>query len=72
MRSTNEKPSTNLGFLLTLGGSLAVWLAGGVFLGRWVDRHWGIVPWGIVAGTLLGFAGAGYSVFREVQRMDQK
>ena len=72
MSVSNEKPPTNLGFLLTLGGSLAVWMVGGVLLGRWVDQHWGITPWGIVAGTLLGFAGAGYSVFREVQRMDGK
>ena len=72
MSFTKEKPSTNLGFLLTLGGSLAAWMAGGVLLGRWADHHWGMTPWGTVAGAILGFAGAGYSVFREVQRMDGK
>ena len=70
MSTSNEKPPTNLGFLLTLGGSLAAWMAAGVLLGRWIDRHWGITPWGTVAGTVSGMAGAGYSVFREVQRMD--
>jgi len=72
MSTTKEKNSANFGFLLTLGSSLVVWMVAGVFLGRWIDQHWGLTPWGIVAGTLLGFAGAGYFVFREVQRMDKK
>ena len=57
--------------LMTLGSLLLTWIAGGVLLGLWVDRHWGLSPWGTVVGSLLGLCGAGYSVFREVRRMER-
>ena len=72
MNPSEEKPSGNFGVLLMLGSLLLTWIAGGVLLGLWVDHHWNWTPWGTVAGSLLGLGGAGYSVFREVQRMEKR
>jgi hypothetical protein len=62
----------DLGILLTLGVSLAVWITGGVLLGRWADNHWAIQPWGTLTGAFVGIAGSALTVFRIVRRLDQK
>lgn len=62
----------DLGILLTLGVSLAVWITGGVLLGRWADTHWGWQPWGTLGGALLGIAGSALTVYRIVRRLDSK
>jgi hypothetical protein len=62
----------DLGILLTLGISLAVWITGGVLVGRWADLHWGWQPWGTLAGAFLGIAGSALTVYRIVRRLDQK
>lgn len=63
-------PDTSL--LLTLGWTLAVWIGGGTLLGRWADTQWGWHPWGTLGGALAGLAGAGYTVFLVVTRLDRK
>ncbi len=41
----------------------AVLVLGGI--GYLIDRWLGSEPWGMLAGTLLGFAGAMYNLIRE-------
>ena len=72
MNPSEEKPSNNLAILLILGSLLLTWIGGGVLLGLWADHRWHWTPWGTVIGSLLGLSGAGYSVFREVQRMEKR
>jgi F0F1-type ATP synthase assembly protein I len=58
--------------LLTLGWGIAVWITIGVLLGRWADGHWGWQPWGTLGGALLGIAGAGWTMYRVVRRLDRR
>jgi hypothetical protein len=61
----------DLALLLTLGWTLAVWIAGGLLLGRWADNIWGWHPWGAFGGAAAGLAGAGYTVWRVVKGLDR-
>ena len=61
-----------LGLLLGLGWSLAIWMAAGLFLGRWMDSHFGWKPLGLIFGVLLGILGGGYTFYRIVRKLDKK
>ncbi len=65
------KISPDLALLLTLGWTLAVWIAGGMLLGKWIDNTWGWHPWGAFGGTSAGLLGAGYTVYRVVKGLDR-
>ena len=65
------KNSSDLGILLTLGVSLAVWITGGVLAGRFADQHWGLQPWGTLLGALFGIAGSALTFYGIVRRLDQ-
>lgn len=52
------------GTYLTLGLQLAVAVTGFFFLGRWVDEHWGIAPWGMLLGLGAGITGGFIKFFR--------
>jgi F0F1-type ATP synthase assembly protein I len=68
----SPKIPPELGLLFTLGWSLAIWMTGGVLLGRWMDFHFGWKPWGLISGALLGVAGSGYTFYRVVRKLDKK
>jgi hypothetical protein len=70
--STSSKLPPDLGPLLFLGGGIAVWITGGVLAGRWADGHWGWQPWGTLGGALFGIAGAGFTVYRVILRLDAR
>lgn len=61
-----------LGLFFALGGSLTVWMAGGILLGHLADLHFNSKPWGLVAGALLGMGGSGYSLYKIVQGSEKK
>jgi F0F1-type ATP synthase assembly protein I len=61
-----------LGLLMGMGVSLAVWLTAGVLLGRWVDGAWGWAPWGTLGGSLVGISGAAVNVYQMVRRLDRQ
>lgn len=69
--SSPSKIPPDLALLLTLGWSLAVWLTGGVLAGRWAGTAWSLEPWGTLSGALAGLAGAGYTMYRTVRRLDR-
>lgn len=58
--------------ITTLGLEFAVAVALGVGCGFWLDRRLGWTPWGILAGTLGGFALAMYIVVKEACRLSRK
>jgi F0F1-type ATP synthase assembly protein I len=60
-----------IGLLLSLGVSLAVWLTAGVLLGRGADSAWGWYPWGTLGGSLVGIGGAAANIYQIVRRLDQ-
>ena len=64
-----EKSSSPVGLLFTLGGSLAAWMTGGVLAGRWMDGHFASGPWGLVLGASLGATGAGITFFQVVRKL---
>jgi F0F1-type ATP synthase assembly protein I len=66
-----SKTPPELGLLLTLGWGIAVWITGGVILGRWADNLWGWQPWGTLGGALVGMFGAGATVYRIVRKLDR-
>lgn len=45
-------------------------LLGGAGLGYLVDRWWGVAPWGLVIGILLGFASGLYALYVALQRTE--
>lgn len=45
-----------------MGLQMAITVGLGFWAGHWADRRWGISPWGMLAGLLLG-AGIGLTVF---------
>jgi hypothetical protein len=63
---------SDLGILLTLGWSIAVWITGGVLLGHWADTRFGLFPWGIVAGALAGIAGCVYTLLGTLRKLDSQ
>jgi ATP synthase protein I len=40
-----------------MGLELAIAVVGMFFLGRWVDGHWGVDPWGMYVGLSVGITG---------------
>jgi hypothetical protein len=61
-----------LGLLMGMGVSLAVWLTAGVLLGRWVDQNWGWAPWGTLTGSLVGITGASLNIYQIIRRLDRE
>jgi F0F1-type ATP synthase assembly protein I len=57
-----------LAALASLGTTIAVCEAIGVFLGIWVDRTWHSAPAGLLIGIVLGTAAAVVSVVQLVRR----
>ncbi len=53
---------------VTLGATIASTVALGVFLGVMADRAWGISPWGLLVGLLLGTSLTVFSVVQLVKR----
>jgi ATP synthase protein I len=52
----------------TLGMTIAICVAVGVGIGLWVDARWGLSPWGLLAGLVLGTGLAVMSVVKLVRR----
>jgi F0F1-type ATP synthase assembly protein I len=48
-----------------LGVELAAALVGFALLGYWIDRHYGVGPWGLVVGLCLGLVGGMYNLIRQ-------
>jgi F0F1-type ATP synthase assembly protein I len=57
-----------LAALASLGTTIAVCEAIGVFLGIWADRTWHTAPAGLLIGIVLGTAAAVVSVVQLVRR----
>lgn len=49
--------------------SIALEMALPVWLGFWLDGHWGTSPWLVVLGACLGFFVAGTSFARLIKRL---
>lgn len=37
----------------------------GVWVGFWIDKHWGVAPWGLVGGSAAGFGLGLYNFIHE-------
>jgi len=61
----------NWGSYLSLGLEIAVGVALGVFVGRWLDRKYGWDSWGTMIGAMLGLAAGMYLLIREAIRMNR-
>ncbi len=70
--TADKNAASALGLLLGLGTTLAVWMAGGVLLGHWCDRHFTRFPVGVIGGAILGLIGSGYTVLRIIGKLDRK
>ncbi|MBX5467552.1 MAG: AtpZ/AtpI family protein [Firmicutes bacterium] len=51
----------------TVGTEMLVGLAGGFFLGRYLDHRLGTQPWLMVTGVLLGFVAGLWMAYRAAQ-----
>jgi F0F1-type ATP synthase assembly protein I len=52
------------GSYLAYGIEIGVGVALGVWAGLWADRKFGSSPWGVLVGTMLGFAGGIYPLIK--------
>jgi F0F1-type ATP synthase assembly protein I len=56
----------NLGWILA--GTMTITVGGGV----WLDSHFQTQPIFILVGTLLGFIGCGYSLYRVIEKLNKE
>ena len=68
---SSQKAPASFGLLLTLGWTLASWMALGTGLGHWIDLRWRTAPWGIAVGSLIGMVGCAFTFIRVVQRFSK-
>ena len=54
-----------------LGIQFALTIGLFTFLGYWLERRYGFVPWGIVAGVFLGFPVALYNLLKSAQDLEK-
>ncbi len=62
----------NWGRNLGHGFEVAIGVGLGYLAGNWVDRKFGIAPWGLYAGVMLGCAAGMYSLIKEAVRDNKK
>jgi F0F1-type ATP synthase assembly protein I len=55
---------------LSHGLEVAVGVGLGYLAGNWADRHFGIKPWGLLAGVLIGCAAGMYLLVKDAIRSD--
>jgi ATP synthase protein I len=61
-----EQKSTSSWVRLSgIGVELVAAVVGFTLIGYWLDRHFGIRPWGVLIGALLGLVGGMYNVIRQ-------
>ena len=56
---------------LGIGLQLAVTLLVFIFLGYFIDRKFGFLPWGTLAGALMGFVIGFYNLMGFIQKKDE-
>ena len=54
-----------------IGLQVAVGVAVGYFVGRWLDRRYGWSPNGVIVGPMIGLAGGLYLLIRESIRINK-
>jgi ATP synthase protein I len=70
-RQEREEMRT-LGDVLPLGIVFAVSIAIGYFAGAWVDGRFGVAPWGVLIGSLLGIGAAFAHLIQVATRISQR
>lgn len=64
--------NTNWGKMLGLGLEIAVGVGLGYVAGNWLDQKFGWKPWGVLVGTLLGFAAGLYPLVKEALKVNKQ
>ena len=54
-----------------LGLEIAVGLALGAIVGAWIDRKYGTNPWGVLIGSLVGFATGMYALIKAAMKANK-
>ena len=68
-QKTNE--DGDWGRYLGYGLEMAVGVIGGLMLGRWLDRRYGLEPWGSLGCCMLGAAAGMYLLIRDAFKENQ-
>jgi len=67
-----EKPLFTYGKYGALGFEFAAATIGGIFLGSYIDSHFGTGPWGTMLGAIAGMAGAIYRLVTVLQQISTR
>jgi len=56
---------------IVLGVQIAILMVGGILggigLGYLADKYWGIFPWGVIVGIILGVAAGAMGIYNTVK-----
>jgi F0F1-type ATP synthase assembly protein I len=67
-----ENPLFTYGKYGALGFEFAAATLGGIFLGSYIDSHFGTGPWGTMLGAIGGMAGAVYRLVTVLQQLSAR
>ncbi len=59
----NDEPG--FGHIFGIGLQVAVGVGVGFIVGSWLDKKYGLAPWGTLVGCMLGLAGGLYLLIKE-------
>ncbi|MBI2889769.1 MAG: AtpZ/AtpI family protein [Nitrospirae bacterium] len=63
-KGSDGKPTTKWIFFYTVASETTLSIVGSAVLGLWVDRRFGLAPWGTIGLLSLGFALAFINLIR--------
>ena len=56
---------------LTIGMQLGIGAVVFFLAGHWIDRKFGLAPWGTIGGLVIGIGGGFVKFFRDVSRLSK-
>ncbi|WP_416208519.1 AtpZ/AtpI family protein [Fodinibius sp.] len=69
---TNSKKPTDYLEYVSLGGEIAAALSIPIFLGYWLDNYFGLSPWLLLGGCVVGIINIFILIFRLNDRLNKE
>jgi F0F1-type ATP synthase assembly protein I len=66
-----DDPDINWGRFAGVGLQMLVGVVLGVVVGQWLDRRYGLDPWGTMCGAMIGLAAGMYLLIKDAIRINK-